>query len=53
MNEIVKAIRKELKGNPLTGRIHAIQMVRSKTGLTFRSAKTMVDEVKAGCLWYR
>jgi len=53
MNEIVKAIRREAKQNPHTGRIEAIRMVRSRTGLTFHTAKTMVDEVMAGAAWYR
>ena len=53
MKEIVKSIRKELSNNPLTGRLEAIVMVRRRTGLTFKSAKTMVDEVAAGASWYR
>lgn len=44
---IVKLIRKE------PSRIQAIRMTRQFTGLTFTSAKAMVDEVRANVSWYR
>ena len=35
------------------GRLKAIKAVRTFTGLSFKSASAMVDEVHANARWYR
>lgn len=51
IHDQVQTVRRALKDNP-SGKLDAIRALR-RTGLTFPTARKMVDEIAAGAEWYR